>query len=77
MIKVSIKLTSGKQVVRRFLKTHLVSALYAVALEAVPEAATRHFDLATRYPAASLSDRLDKTLIECDLANSQVLMKWI
>lgn len=72
----SIKLTSGKQVVRRFLKSHPVSALYAVALQLVPEAANRRFDLATRYPAASLSDRLTRTLAKCDLANSQVIMKW-
>lgn len=68
---------NNKTCVRRFRKSDLVSGLFAVALLQVPEAAHRQFDLVTRYPVTNLSEKLNKTLEECDLANSQILMKWL
>eukprot|EP01034_Spumella_vulgaris_P021642 gene21642-27682_t len=81
VIKVSIKLMNGKTVARRYLSTDSVRGLFAVtaaALDAeVPGSSAREFDLMTRYPTTSLLTCADKTLGECSLAGSLVLMKWL
>jgi hypothetical protein len=81
VIKVSIKLMSGKTVARRYLSSQSVQGLFAVTVAALEAEATgssaRDFDLMTRYPTTSLLGCVEKSLGECNLAGSQVLMKWL
>ncbi len=77
VIKVSIKLVSGKTSVRRYLSSDAVQGLFAVVAGLEPEAAAKEFDLVTRYPALSLAACREKTLGECSLAGVQVIMKWV
>lgn len=83
MIKVSVKLMSGKTVARKYLSSDPVRVLFAVvaaALEAeVAGSSGREFDLMTRYPTTSLLGCCadEKTMGDCSLAGSQVLMKWL
>ena len=76
--KVSIKLANGRSLVRRYRKSDIVRALYAVAQENVPEAkGGRAFDLVTSFPRTSLNDKIDSTLADAGVANSQVIMEWL
>ncbi len=77
VVKVSIKLISGKTSVRRYRSSDKVQGLFAVVAALEPEAATRAFDLVTRYPALSLVTCPESTLGECGLAGVQVIMKWV
>lgn len=78
MTKVSIKLANGRSLVRKYRKSDYVQVLYAVAQANVPEANSgRAFDLVTNFPRASLSDRLNDTLVDSGVANSQVIMEWV
>jgi hypothetical protein len=74
---VSIKLSNGKTVARRYLKTDAVMRLFAVALAADDGAVGKEFDLVMRYPALSLQTCMDKTLEECNLAGCLVIVKFL
>lgn len=76
-VKVSIKLATGKSIIRRYLKHEPVSVLFAVAQDAVPEASFRRFDLATTFPTRSLQSLMQETLESCSLHNSVIAMRWI
>ncbi len=76
-IKISIKLTNGKSITRKFLKSNSVKALFAVAIESDVQNASRAFDLISRFPALTLSTCLEKTLEECQLAGGVVLHRWV
>jgi hypothetical protein len=43
----------------------------------VPEARHRAFDLATVFPARSLSTELQATLSEAKLANESLVLTWL
>ena len=75
-IKVSIKLSNGKAYARRYLKSMPVLALFAVAASVDGAARGKQFELLMRFPAPlSLSTCLDKTLDECALAGSQLILQ--
>ena len=81
-IKISTKLSNGKAFARRYHKSDLVRSLFAVTLTVdesfnTTEGAAREFDLVMRYPALSLLTCLDNTLQDCNLANSQVFLKFL
>lgn len=77
--KISIKLANGKNLVRRFRKTDLVSALFGVAASQVPEAGVegRPFDICTTFPTKSLSPFEDQTLEDQKLIGSALVMRWL
>lgn len=77
MVKISIKLSNGKAHARRYRKTDKVAALFAVAASVDDAARVRDFDLVSRYPALSLQTCTDKTLEECGLAGSQLILKFL
>ena len=77
MIKVAIKLSNGKSYARRYLKSTAVSALFAVTVAEDDGARNASFDLVMRYPALSLLTCLEKSLEECGLAGSQVIVKLL
>lgn len=77
MVKVSLKLSNGKAHARRYRKTDLVSSLFAVAAAVDEGVHGRDFDLVSRYPALSLQNSVDKTLEECGLAGSQLIIKFL
>ena len=72
----SIKLSNGKAHARRYLKTTPVVSLFAVAAAVDDAARDKSFDLVMRYPPLSLSTCVDKTLEECNLAGSQLIIKF-
>ena len=80
VVKVSVKLPWGKQVVRRYHKTDLVQSVYSFAqsLSIEKDAANKGkgFDLCTAYPSLSLSDLMTNTIGEAGIAGSQVIMRW-
>lgn len=75
-IKVSIKLSNGKAHARRYLKSTPVRALFAVAAAVDDAARDKSFDLVMRYPPLNLSSCAEKTLDECALAGSQLIIKF-
>ena len=88
-IRISLKLATGKAIVRRYLTTDSVRVLFAVAAAAtandttdskaaVIQHSSQPFDLMRSFPLTSLSegDSLEKTLGEMGLAGSQVIMRW-
>jgi hypothetical protein len=78
---VSLKLTTGKTLVRRFLKSASVRVLYALALAsstATTEALEgQEFDIFTSYPPKSLKESMELTLSVAGVAGSQVIMRWV
>lgn len=77
--KISIKLANGKNLVRRFRKSDLISALFGVAASHVPEAGVegKPFDICTTFPTKSLSSFEDETLESHKLIGSALVMRWI
>jgi hypothetical protein len=78
-LKVSLKLLSGKNVIRRFKKSEVVRGLYAFALSLTPEAVTemKDFDLFTTYPPKCLREVLEVSMQDAGLAGSQVIIRWV
>lgn len=77
-IRVSIKLASGKALVRRYNASDPVRQLFAVARDSESEAKEgRTFELSTTFPKVGLSSRIDETLATAGLANSSVIMQWV
>ena len=83
VVKVSLKLPWGKQIVRKYHKTDLVRNVYAFALsisvEKQKESVEFHgksFGLFTAYPSMSLQDSLALTIEEAQIAGSQVILRW-
>lgn len=72
----SIKLSNGKSHARRYLKDTPVRALFAVAAAVDDAARDKLFDLVMRYPPLSLASCAEKTLEECALANTQLIIKF-
>lgn len=54
-----------------------MKVLFAVVLAHDDSVAGHSFDLVTRFPAKSLLSCLDSTLEQCDLANTQVIVKMV
>lgn len=77
VIKISIKLSNGKAIARRYYKTNTVNVLFAVAASQENELSNRNFDLVTRFPMLSLLPSRNQTLEEFPLAGSQVLVKFL
>ena len=82
-IRISLKLPTGKAIVRRYHASDHVRVLFAVAASAAASDATtttqsQSFDLMRSFPLTSLSegDSLDRTLEEMSLAGRQVIMRW-
>ena len=83
IVKVSLKLPWGKQLVRRYHKTDLVTCVYAFAQTISIEKQKENielngktFDLFTAYPTMSLHDSLQLTIEQAQLGNSQVILRW-
>jgi hypothetical protein len=76
-VKVSIKLSNGKALARRYRKSDCISALFAVAASADNEARSRGFDLVSRFPPLSLLSCREQTLEACGLAGAQVIVKFL
>jgi hypothetical protein len=76
-VKIQIKLGNGKVITRKYNKHDLVKSLFAVAVEADPENATRSFDLVSRFTPFSLLSCCEKSIDECKLAGSSVLHRWL
>ena len=91
IVKVSIKLPSGKSYARAYPPNTPVRALFAVVVQqeaaelssSSPSPSSRtptapaEFDLVTRFPVQSLRTKLDSTLEECNLVGSQVMFRWV
>ena len=78
-----MKLPWGKQLVRRYHKTDLVTCVYAFAQTISIEKQKENielngktFDLFTAYPTMSLHDSLQLTIEQAQLGNSQVILRW-
>ena len=75
--RLRIRLSSGKQVVRKFRKDDTVRGLFAVVrtlLDAEGDSVvqTKEFELRAGYPPKILSGALDTTLSESNMENAQV-----
>ena len=87
VVKVSLKLPWGKQIIRKFYKSNLVRNVYAfannVCLEKEKEdqsagdISVKSFDLFTAYPSMSLHNQLNVSLEDAKVAGSQVILRWI
>ena len=87
VVKVSLKLPWGKQIIRRFYKRDLVRNVYAfadsVCIEKEKEnqnasdGNVKSFDLFTAYPSMSLKNQLNESLEDAKIAGSQVILRWI
>lgn len=89
-MRISIKLSSGKALVRKYLPTTPVRALFAVVRASDPAFADQQgvlrpsllegklgFDLVTRFPVTNLIEKLEETVQQCNLAGSQIFFRWI
>lgn len=76
--RISIKLaTGGKALIRRFYKQDKVKAIFAAIIAATDQSyESAPFDVVTSFPTTSLKDKLELSLEECGLINSQVIMRW-
>ena len=75
-IKLALKLSSGKPIIRRYLSTDTVRSIFAVALANEPTALNRPFDLMLSFPLTNLSEMLNKTIGEAGLAGTQIVLRW-
>lgn len=79
-IKVSIKLASGKGIVRKYRAADPVRALFAVVAAEMRASgedgdSAGRFDLMTRFPTLNLATCMDSSLGECNLAGVNVFVK--
>jgi hypothetical protein len=77
--RLRIRLTNGKQIVRKFLKTDTIRGLFSVVRNLLNGCAdddadirSKNFELLAGYPPTTLSGSLDATLIENKLNNATV-----
>jgi UBX domain len=78
VVRVSVKLPWGKQIVRRFRKNDSVQNIFAFANSLVLEKEGVHksFDLCTAYPSMSLKDHLEETIEVAGVSGSQVILRF-
>jgi UBX domain len=78
VVRVSVKLPWGKQIVRRFRKNDSVQNIFAFANSLVveKEGVYKSFDLCTAYPSMSLKDHLDETIEVAGVSGSQVILRF-
>lgn len=74
-IKVSIKLSNGKAINRKYNKNDSIRSLFAVAIANDAGLVAGKFDLISRFPALNLSEHLDSTIGDSNLAGGQVFYR--
>ena len=74
--RLSLKLPSSRKIERYFLKSDKVSVLFALASKEY-EIADKAFTIKTAMPIVDLAEKIDMTLEEAGILNSQVILRLI